>query len=126
MQTQLNDELLRIPELNNWCLMAGDGHYQKAAIFDKKTKADTSERKPSKSPVGHGTKVLWLWDKACIDYEFWLKAKHQKGVYFATLEKKNSLTIQTSAMKGLAQTGWLKLRLATKFDRLFMLILRME
>lgn len=138
MQTQLNDELLRIPELNNWCLMAGDGHYQKAAIFDKKTKADTSERKPSKSPVGHvfqldmrthhmsyleliqpeegrkseheikvlkriemdklrahaptGTKVLWLWDKACIDYEFWLKAKHQKGVYFATLEKKNSVT----------------------------------
>lgn len=137
MQAQLTDELLRISELNNWCLMAGDGHYQKAAIFDKKNKAATSERKASKPATGHffkldlrthhmgylelvqpeegrksehdmkvlkriemdklradapkGTKVLWLWDKACIDYGFWLKAKHQKGVYFATLEKKNSV-----------------------------------
>ena len=42
------------------------------------------------APKGH--KVLYLWDRACIDYGFWSKAKSQKGVYFATLEKSNSVT----------------------------------
>ena len=37
-----------------------------------------------------GQKVLYVWDKACIDYSFWLKAKSQKGIYFSTLEKSNS------------------------------------
>lgn len=39
-----------------------------------------------------GDKVLYLWDRACIDYGFWAKAKAQKGIYFATLEKSNSVT----------------------------------
>ena len=39
-----------------------------------------------------GEKVLYLWDRACIDYEFWNKAKSQKGIYFATLAKSNSVT----------------------------------
>ena len=38
-----------------------------------------------------GQKVLYLWDRACIDYEFWSKAKSQKGIYFATLAKSNSV-----------------------------------
>ena len=134
----LTDELSQIEELKKWHLVAGDGHYQKAAIFDPKTKADTSRKDPSKSATGHffkldlrnhhldyldlaqpedgkksehdmkmlkrleleelrdlapkGTKVLWLWDRAVIDYEFWLTAKSRKGVYFATLEKSNSVT----------------------------------
>ena len=27
-----------------------------------------------------GTKVLLVWDKACVDYESWFKLKHQAGV----------------------------------------------
>jgi len=39
-----------------------------------------------------GHRVLYLWDRACIDYGFWSKAKSQKGIYFCTLEKSNSVT----------------------------------
>ena len=132
------DELSHIEEFKKWHFVAGDGHYHKAAVFDPRTKADTSRKEPSKSPTGHffsldlrthhlgyldlaqpddgkksehdmkmlkrqeltrlrdnapkGTKVLWLWDRASIDYQFWLTAKSQKGIYFATLEKSNSVT----------------------------------
>ena len=138
LREQLTDELSQIDELKNWHLLAGDGHYQKAAIFDPKTTADSSSKEPSKSATGHffklnlrthhlgyldlakpedgkksehdmkmlkrqsleglrdgalkGTKVLLLWDRACIDYQFWMVAKSQKGIYFATLEKSNSVT----------------------------------
>ena len=138
LKDHMEDELSSIEEFKKWHFVAGDGHYQKAAIFDPKTKAENSDKEPSKSPTGHffsldlrthhlgyldlaqpddgkkgehdmkmlkrqeldslrdrapkGTKVLWLWDRAVIDYEFWLKAKSQKGVYFATLEKSNSVT----------------------------------
>lgn len=134
----LADELAVIEELKGWHLYAGDGHYHKGAIFDPSTKADCSDRKASKSPVGHffrldlrthhlgyldlaqpddgkksehdmkmlkrqdfdnlrgsarkGQKVFYLWDRACIDYQFWNQAKHLKGIYFATLEKSNSVT----------------------------------
>ena len=37
-----------------------------------------------------GQKILYVWDKACIDYSLWLNAKSQKGIYFSTLEKSNS------------------------------------
>jgi len=135
---QNGDTLAEIEEFKNWHLYAADGHYHKAAIFDPKTKADHSEKDPSKSPTGHffaldlrqhhlgyldlaqaqdgkksehditvlkrqeletlrqgarkGHKVLSLWDRACIDYGFWGKAKSQKGIYFCTLEKSNSVT----------------------------------
>jgi len=138
LKDRVDDELSSIEELKKWHVLAGDGHYQKAAIFDPKTKAQTSRKGPSKSPTGHffklnlrnhhldyldlaqpddgkksehdmkmlkrqelselrddapkGTKVLWLWDRAVIDYHFWLTAKNQKGVYFVTLEKSNSVT----------------------------------
>jgi len=138
LKDHMIDELSRIEELKKWHLVAGDGHYQKAAIFDPKTKADTSRKDPSKRATGHffrldlrthhlgyldlaqpkdgkksehdmkmlkrqdleelrdgapkGLKVLWLWDRASIDYQFWLTAKSQKGIYFATLEKSNSVT----------------------------------
>ena len=39
-----------------------------------------------------GQKVFYLWDRACIDYKFWNQAKSQKGAYFATLAKSNSVT----------------------------------
>lgn len=138
LKDHVTDELSQIQELKNWQPMAGDGHYQKAAIFDPRTKADTSAKEPSKSATGHffeldlrnhhidyldlaqpkdgkksehdmkmlkrqdleklragavkGVKVLWLWDRACVDYPFWLAAKSQKGIYFATMEKSNSVT----------------------------------
>lgn len=138
LKDHIDDELSQIDEFKKWHFVAGDGHYHKAAIFDPKTKADTSRKDPSKTPTGHffsldlrthhlgyldlaqpddgkksehdmkmlkrqdlenlrdnapkGTKVLWLWDRAVIDYQFWLTAKSQKGIYFATLEKSNSVT----------------------------------
>jgi hypothetical protein len=139
LREHITDELSRIDELKKWHLLAGDGHYQKAAIFDPKTTSDASPLKePSKSATGHffkldlrthhlgymdlakpkdgkksehdmkmlkrqslenlrdqapkGTKVLYLWDRASIDYQFWMNAKSQKGIYFATLEKSNSVT----------------------------------
>lgn len=37
-----------------------------------------------------GRKVLYAWDKACIDYVLWSRLKHLHGIYFITLEKANS------------------------------------
>lgn len=37
-----------------------------------------------------GRKVIYAWDKACIDYHLWHKLKHNSGVYFITREKANS------------------------------------
>lgn len=56
----------------------------------KMLKRQEFETLRGKAPKGH--KVFYLWDRACIDYGFWEKAKAQKGIYFATLEKSNSVT----------------------------------
>ncbi len=37
-----------------------------------------------------GRKVLYAWDKACIDYHLWHRLKHNSGIYFITREKSNS------------------------------------
>lgn len=36
-----------------------------------------------------GRKVLYVWDKAAIDFRFWHNRKHSAGVYFISLEKEN-------------------------------------
>jgi len=36
-----------------------------------------------------GRKVLYVWDRACIDFMQWFKWKHTSGVYFISREKKN-------------------------------------
>lgn len=36
-----------------------------------------------------GEKVVYFWDKACIDYSTWSKLK-RRGIYFVSLEKSNS------------------------------------
>jgi len=36
LKGHMTDELSQIEELKKWHLVAGDGHYQKAAIFDAK------------------------------------------------------------------------------------------
>ena len=57
LKNYLCDELAAIDEFKKWHFVAGDGHYHKAAIFDPKTKADTSSRKASKTPTGHFFKL---------------------------------------------------------------------
>ena len=37
-----------------------------------------------------GRRVIYAWDKACIDYHLWYQLKHNSGVYFITREKSNS------------------------------------
>jgi len=41
-------------------------------------------------------KVIYCWDKACVDYLLWAKLKHNNGVYFLTQEKSNSAAEQMS------------------------------
>ena len=36
-----------------------------------------------------GRKVMVVWDRACIDFEFWAVAKRRHGVYFISREKAN-------------------------------------
>lgn len=43
-----------------------------------------------RNEVPPGRKAMLVWDKACIDYRLWFDLKHTHGVYFITLEKKNS------------------------------------
>ena len=43
-----------------------------------------------------GRKVLLAWDKACIDYRYWYKLKHNNGIYFITQEKANSAAEECS------------------------------
>ena len=47
------DELAKVDELKGWHILAADGHYHRAACFDPKIKADTSDKEPSKSPTGY-------------------------------------------------------------------------
>lgn len=42
-----------------------------------------------------GRKVLYAWDKACIDYGHW-EALKRRGIYFVTEEKSNSAATQIS------------------------------
>jgi len=36
-----------------------------------------------------GQKVLYVWDRACIDLKQWTRWKHNNGIYFLTRTKKN-------------------------------------
>ena len=44
-----------------------------------------------------GRKILYVWDKACIDYGMWSHLKHSAGIYFITREKSNSAATISSA-----------------------------
>jgi hypothetical protein len=44
-----------------------------------------------------GRKILYVWDKACIDYGVWSRLKHTAGIYFITREKSNSAATVSSA-----------------------------
>lgn len=36
-----------------------------------------------------GRKVMWVWDRACIDVKQWLQWKHLHGIYFISRAKEN-------------------------------------
>jgi hypothetical protein len=70
--------------------------------YGKKSAHDTTILKRSTSELlrnnaPKGRKILYAWDKACIDYGMWAKLKHNSGIYFITLEKSNSVATISSA-----------------------------
>ena len=120
----LPDELAVFPQLDNFDLYAGDGHWHQAAshdpIIDEKTYATghfyvmdlrrrtlrrlttaqgkkehdmhalkrlTKQMLRQGAPVGR--QVLYVWDKAAIDFPFWHHLKTTAGIYFLSLEKEN-------------------------------------
>ena len=124
LQETLPDELAVFPQLNNFDIYAGDGHWHKAAshdpILDGKIYAtghfyalDLRRRTLSRLATAHGKKehdmhvlkrlskemlrhcapkgrqVIYVWDKAGIDFLFWHTLKKTAGIYFISLEKEN-------------------------------------
>ena len=112
------------PQLDNFDLYAGDGHWHQAAshdpIIEEKTYAtghfyvlDLRRRTLSRLATARGKKehdihalkrstqerlrqgapvrrqVLYVWDKAVIDFRFWHRLKTTAGIYFISLEKEN-------------------------------------
>jgi len=121
------DPFAEHPELENFNIYAGDGHYHSAAVHEKKIEGracpvqhfyainmrsgamhhlDVARILPGKkrehdmkalkrldakvlrmgTPTGR--KVLWSYDRACIDFSQWIKWK-RRGIYFITREKEN-------------------------------------
>ena len=120
----LPDELAGFPQLDNFDIYAGDGHWHKAAshdpMIDGKIRATghfyaldlrrrtlrrlaTAEGKKehdmpvlkrlSKEMLRQGAQVgrqvIYVWDKAAIDFHFWYQLKTTAGIYFISLEKEN-------------------------------------
>ena len=120
----LPDELAAFPQLENFDIYAGDGHWHKAAshepIIDEKIYAtghffalDLRRRTLCRLATAQGKKehdmhvlkrlskemlrqgaplkrrVIYVWDKAAIDFAFWHNLKTTAGIYFISLEKEN-------------------------------------
>ena len=120
----LPDELAMFPQLENFDLYAGDGHWHKAAshdpTLDEKIYAtghfyalDLRRRTLYRLATAQGKKehdmhalkrlakdrlrqgaprkrqVIYVWDKAAIDFRFWHNLKTTAGIYFISLEKEN-------------------------------------
>ena len=53
--------------------------------------------------AGKGRKVMWVWDKAAVDFPFWQERK-ASGIYFLSLRKKGMcLEVQTERVMDVAQ-----------------------
>lgn len=50
--------------------------------------------------AGKGRKVIYAWNKACIDYHLWHRLKHNNGVYFIQQSHKGTDKIYKSACFG--------------------------
>jgi hypothetical protein len=131
----LPDELEVFPQLANFDLYAGDGHWHQAATHEPRLdervfatghfyaldlrrrtlcrlatgqgkkehdmhvlKRLTKEALRQGAPVGR--KVLYVWDKAAIDFRFWHHLKTTAGIYFISLEKENM------DLKTVGQQAW--------------------
>ena len=56
-----------------------------------------ASREHLRNNASKGRKILYVWDKACIDYGVWSRLKHTAGIYFITREKSNSAATVSSA-----------------------------
>lgn len=118
----LPDELAVFPQLVDFDVYAGDGHWHRAAchdpIIDQKTFATGhfyaldlrfeilsllttatgkkehdmhALKRLTKTTLRQGApagrKVIYVWDKASIDFRFWRELKNSSGIYFISLEK---------------------------------------
>ena len=121
------DRLAAYPELDNFDVFAGDGHWHGAAVHDPLTQgtkhatghffglnlrhggvfhlaaADQVERlhehdmralkrvtlQTLSQGAPSGRQVLWVWDKAGIDFRQWHRWKHSAGIYFISRPKEN-------------------------------------
>jgi hypothetical protein len=120
----LPDELAVFPQLVNFDIYAGDGHWHQAASHDvpiegtiyatghfyaldlrRRTLSRLATAKGKKEHDMHalkrlskamlrqgapvGRQVLYVWDKAAIDFRFWQDLKTTAGIYLISLEKDN-------------------------------------
>lgn len=135
VQEILPDELSVFPQLANFDVYAGDGHWHQAAthepLLDERVFAtghfyalDLRRRTLSRLATGQGKKehdmhvlkrltkqalrqgaptgrkVLYVWDKAGIDFRFWHNLKTTAAIYFISLEKENM------DLKAMGQQAW--------------------
>lgn len=120
----LPDELAAYPQLENFEIYAGDGHWHGAAAHDplyegtryavghfysidlrrrtlrclttaqgKKEHDMHALKRLSPATLRQGTptgrQVIYVWDKAGIDFRFWYNLKVSAGIYFISREKEN-------------------------------------
>ncbi|MEI7728076.1 MAG: transposase [Verrucomicrobiota bacterium] len=135
LKAGLPDELAGFPQLDNFDVYAGDGHWHQAASHEPRLDAKiyatghfyaldlrrrtlarlaTAQGKKehdlhalkrlTKAMLRHcapvGRQVLYVWDKAVIDFRFWDQIKSTSGIYFISLEKENS------ALEGIENKVW--------------------
>ena len=128
LKHSLPDDLAGFPQLENFDIYAGDGHWHKAASHDpaidetiyatghfyaldlrrrtlhrlataqgKKEHDLHALKRLSKEMLRQGApvrrQVIYVWDKAAIDFRFWHNLKTTAGIYFISLEKQN-MTLQ--------------------------------
>lgn len=124
LEPTLNDPLAIYPELAEFDLYAGDGHWHGAAAHDAPVDGtkwsvghfytldlrrhtlrhlDLAQGKKEhdmgllkrqqatslRQGASKGRKVLYVWDKAGIDFRAWHRWKQAHGIYFVSLEKSN-------------------------------------
>lgn len=124
LKEALPDELAVFPQLEDFDLYAGDGHWHGAPshepLIDERVFATghfyaldlrrgtlgrlaTAQGKKEhdmhalkrltkallRQGAAVGRQVLYVWDKAAIDFRFWHHLKTTAGIYFISLEKEN-------------------------------------
>jgi len=134
LKERLPDELAVFPELADFDIYAGDGHWHAAASHDSTLDQRTfatghfyalnlrfrllsllttaqgkkehdmhalkrMTKKALRQGAAVGRKVMYVWDKAAIDFRFWHDLKSTSGIYFISLEKEN-MALEVMGLKG--------------------------